>query len=80
MIVDWNKETVRRDGYFQALLDVKNWFARHSISLKNNKMYNQNGIRLILGALADNADYFSEMAEDTELYYDKENKKMRVVK
>jgi hypothetical protein len=41
---------------------------------------NQNGIRLILGALADNADYFSEMAEDTELYYDKENKKMRVVK
>jgi hypothetical protein len=24
MIVDWNKETVRREGYFQALLDVKN--------------------------------------------------------
>ena len=36
MIVDWNKETVRRDGYFQALLDVKNWFAMHSMSLKNN--------------------------------------------
>jgi hypothetical protein len=38
MIVDWNKETVRHDGYFQALLDVKNWFSKHSVVLKNNKM------------------------------------------
>lgn len=78
MIVDWNKETVRREGYFQALLDVKNWFARHSVSLKNNRMYNQNGISLILSAMADNADYMSEVAENMDMYYDKEQKKLVV--
>ena len=79
MIVDWNKETVRRDGYFQALLDVKNWFSKHSITLKNSKMYNQKGITLLLSALVDYSDYMFEMGEDMDLYYDIAQKKMFVL-
>lgn len=78
MIVDWNKETVRRDGYFQALLDVKNWFSKHSVILKNSKMYNQKGITLLLSALVDYSDYMFEMGEDMDLYYDIAQKKMFV--
>lgn len=79
MIVDWNKETVRRDGYFQALLDVKNWFLKHSVILKNSKMYNQKGITLLLSALVDYSDYMFEMGEDMDLYYDIAQKKMFVL-
>ena len=79
LIVDWNKETVRRDGYFQALLDVKNWFSKHSITLKNSKMYNQKGITLLLSALVDYSDYMFEMGEDMDLYYDIAQKKMFVL-
>ena len=79
MIVDLNKETVRRDGYFQALLDVKNWFSKHSITLKNSKMYNQKGITLLLSALVDYSDYMFEMGEDMDLYYDIAQKKMFVL-
>lgn len=78
MIVDWNKETVRRDGYFQALLDVKNWFHNHSISLKRERMYNQKGVQQILSAMADNADYMSEVAGEMEMYHNKEQKKLVV--
>lgn len=78
MIVDWSKETVRRDGYFQALLDVKNWFANHSMSLKNNRMYNQKGVQQILSAMVDNADYMYEKADEMELYFNKIQKKLVV--
>lgn len=80
MIVDWKKETVRREGYFQALLDVKNWFERHSVILKNNRMYSKNGISLILSAMADNVDFMSVVGEDMELYYDKERNKIGLIR
>lgn len=80
MIVDWKKETVRREGYFQALLDVKNWFERHSMILKNNRMYSKNGISLILSAMADNVDFMSVVGEDMELYYDKERNKIGLIR
>lgn len=76
MIVDWNKETVRRDGYFQALLDVKNWFASHSMSLKRDRLYSQKGIMQILSAMVDNSDYMYEKAEEMDLYFNKMQKKL----
>ena len=76
MIVDWNKETVRREGYFQALLDVKNWFDNHSMSLKRDRMYNQNGIQQILSVMADNADYMYEKGSEIDMYFSKSQKKL----
>lgn len=78
MIVDWNKETVMREGYFQALLDVENWFHNHSISLKRERMYNQKGVQQILSAMVENVDYMLEVGEEMEMYYNKERKKLVV--
>ena len=39
MIVDWNRETVYRQGYDRALSDVRDWFDNHTMSLKRDKMY-----------------------------------------
>lgn len=76
MMVDWNKETVRREGYFQALLDVKNWFDRHSMSLKRDRMYNQKGVRQILSAMVDDSDYMYEKADEMDLYFNRIQKKL----
>ena len=79
MIVDWNKETARRDGYFQALLDVKNWFERHSNSLKLCRMYNQKNIEMLLLEISKNADAFQKFGDDTEIFFEFEKKKVTKV-
>ena len=45
-----------RRGYFQALLDVKNYFDNHSESLKIHKMYNSKKIPILLQAFIDNRE------------------------
>lgn len=80
MLVDWNKEVVYSMGYDRALSDVRDWFDNHTMSLKRDKMYSQNGIRMVLNALADNSERLSEDGRDLELFYNKNEKKLRVVK
>lgn len=79
MIVDWKKETVRHEGYFQALLDVKNWFERHSTALKNLRMYNQRNIEMLLSEISKNADTFQKFGDDTEIFFEFEKKKVTKV-
>lgn len=56
-----------RSGYFQALLDVKNWFDTHSDSLKFLKMYNNKKIPLILQAFIDNRERMMVEGDTIEL-------------
>ena len=37
-----------RDGYIQAVNDVRNWFERHSESMRFWRMYNKNGDGMIV--------------------------------
>ena len=79
MIVDWKIETARREGYFQALLDVKNWFERHSKALKIFRMYNLKNIGMLLSEISKNADTFQKFGDDTEIYFEYEKKKVTKV-
>ena len=79
MIVDWKKETARHEGYFQALLDVKNWFERYSAALKNLRMYNQKNIEMLLSEISKNADTFQRFGDDTEIYFEYEKKRITKV-
>lgn len=76
MIVDWKIETARREGYFQALLDVKNWFERHSKALKIFRMYNLKNIGMLLSEISKNADTFQKFGDDTEIFFEFEKKKV----
>ena len=53
-------------GYQQALQDVFSWFNKHSVSLTFNKMYNRQGVALILKCMADNADKMQELGDSIE--------------
>ena len=77
--INWNKETARREGYFQALLDVKNWFERHSTALKICRMYNQKNIGMLLSEISKNADTFQKFGDDTEIFFEFEKKKVTKV-
>lgn len=77
--INWNKETARREGYFQALLDVKNWFERHSVALKSLRMYNQKNIEMLLSEISKNADAFQKFGDDTEIFFEYEKKKVTKV-
>lgn len=79
MIVDWKIETARREGYSQALLDVKNWFERHSTALKCCRMYNQKNIGMLLSEISKNADTFQKFGDDTEIFFEYEKKKVTKV-
>lgn len=63
-----------RQGYFKALLDVKNYFDKHSESLKHNKMYNSKKIPLLLQAFLDNADELIMWGDEIELVLSKDGK------
>ena len=79
MIVDWNKETARHEGYVQALLDVKNWFERHSKALKIFRMYNLKNIGMLLSEISKNADTFQKFGDDTEICFEYEKEKVTKV-
>jgi hypothetical protein len=59
-------DTIFKQGYDKALLDVKNYFERHSIAMKQNKMYNQKGINALLQAMLDNIEIMREEGEFIE--------------
>lgn len=80
MIRSFIRETVYRQGYDRALLDVKEWFDRHSMSLKRERLYSKQGIDLLLNALIENSERFSVEGDEMELYYNKNEKKMECVK
>ena len=68
-----------RQGYFKALLDVKNYFEKHSESLKHNKMYNAKKIPLLLQAFIDNADEMIMWGDEIELMLSKDGKNVFLV-
>lgn len=80
MIRSFIRETVYRQGYDRALLDVKEWFDRHSMSLKRERLYSKQGIDLLLNALIENSERFSVEGDEMELYYNKNEKKMKCMK
>lgn len=80
MIRSFIRETVYRQGYDRALLDVKEWFDRHSMLLKNERLYSKQGIGLLLNAFIENSERFSVEGDEMELYYNKNEKKMECVK
>ena len=79
MIVDWKKETARHEGYFQALLDVKNWFERHSAALKILRMYSRKNIGMLLSEISKNAETFQKFGDDTEINFEYEKGKVTKV-
>jgi len=80
MIRSFIRETVYRQGYDRALLDVKEWFDRHSMLLKMERLYSKQGIDLLLNALIENSERFSVEGDEMELYYNKNEKKMKCMK
>lgn len=60
-------DKVYHDGYFKALLDVKNWYENHSEIIKYYKLSNYNGILLILNKLIEKRNELMEYAEDIEI-------------
>ena len=68
-----------RQGYFKALLDVKNYFDKHSESLKCLKMCNSKKIPLLLQAFIDNADEMMMWGDEIELKLSKDGKRVLLV-
>lgn len=64
--MNYSYEVAHKQGYDKALMDVKDWFERHSISLKQNRMYNEKGINLLLNAFLYNSEVFKEYGGFTE--------------
>ena len=60
------------NGYKQALLDIKNWFYRHSISLTQARMYNRKKIEMLLSYFSSHSELFQREGEDMEIYIAKE--------
>ena len=79
MIRSFIRETVYRQGYDRALLDVKEWFERHSAALKGLRMYNQKNIGMLLSEISKNADTFQKFGDDTEIFFEYEKKKITKV-
>ena len=79
MIQNFLQASAYESGYAKALLDVKNWFERHSTALKCCRMYNQKNIEMLLSEISKNADTFQKFGDDTEIFFEYEKKKMTKV-
>lgn len=79
MIQNFLRASDYESGYAKALLDVKNWFERHSTALKFFRMYNQKNIEMLLLEISKNADTFQKFGDDTEIFFEYEKKKMTKV-
>ena len=79
MIQNFLQASAYESGYAQALLDVKNWFERHSIALKWCRMDNQKNIEMLLSEISKNADTFQKFGDDTEIFFEYEKKKVTKV-
>ena len=62
-------------GYLKALLDVRNFFERHSIALRYSRLYNQKGVMQVLNALIENRDEL-RVTGDVKLRYNTKTKEI----
>lgn len=74
MRVNFFAECDYRHGYKKALLDIKEWFERHSESIKFYHKYNKKGIESILAELNRNSDKLREEGGDLDIIIKKEEK------
>ena len=79
MIQNFLQASAYESGYAQALLDVKNWFERHSIALKCCKMYNQKNIEMLLSEISKNAYVFQQFGDDTKIFFEYEKNRITKV-
>ena len=79
MIQNFLQASAYESGYAQALLDVKNWFERHSIALKCCKMYNQKNIEMLLSEISKNAYVFQQFGDDTKISFEYEKNRITKV-
>ena len=80
MICSYTESQIYRNGYQKALLDVKNWFERHSWSLKTSRMYNKKSVEMLLNAICKGADTLMEFGDDTAVYFEYDKDKKKIVK
>lgn len=80
MIFSFVESQIYRDGYQKALLDVKDWFERHSNSLKWCRMYNRKDVEMLLNAICKGADTFMEFGDDTAVYFEYDKYKKKITK
>lgn len=78
--MNYEYETIYKQGYDKALLDIKNWFEGHSISLKQNRMYNKKDINLLLDAFLYNSDTFIKYGDFTEFVLSPDRKRVTLSK
>lgn len=70
--INFLKECDYRSGYMNAISDVKEWFERHSESVRYYRMYNKKGIEKILSVMMDNSEKIMELGEFYDLTIPKE--------
>lgn len=69
-------DTTHKQGYDQALLDVKNWIERHSKSMKYHKLNNAKGIMMLMNAFIENSEKLREYGDYTEFVLSSDKKKI----
>lgn len=65
-------------GYQKCLTDIKNWFERHSETLKCHRLLNNQGINALLSAMENNEKLMEKYGEDTEFRFSVEGKKLKI--
>lgn len=80
MIANFLAECEYNDAYKTALFDIYKWFENHSESLKNNRLYNQKGIKAVLKAIYMNSTHFMEYGDETEFIVNKDDKNNIIIK
>lgn len=78
MRVNFLAERDYSHGYQKCLTDIKNWFERHSETLKYNRLLNTKGINELLSAMESNAELMEKYGEDTEFGFSVEDKKLKI--
>jgi hypothetical protein len=63
---DYYLDVAYRKGYFKALLDINNFFAKNTCTLKDFRLNNSKGIKQVLKALLDGRDFMIEYGENVD--------------
>lgn len=64
------------NGYSKAIQDIKNFFNKHSVSLKYNKLFNSKDILSLLSFLEKERDAFMKYGEDLEVSFKRNGKQI----
>lgn len=76
MIDSFQTSVAYENGYQKALLDVQDYFLKHSISFGILKMYNRKNIEMLLSAIVQNRFYFQRFGADSEFRFEIDKKKI----